>query len=323
MSLFKNAIDAIQIGVEDYLMGDDRRYLSSVRNICAGVLLLYKEKLRRLSPSPDKEVLIKQFIKPVFDNQKNVIFVGDGSKTVDVQTIRKRFKSLQISYDWSKFDEINKLRNNIEHYYTDKSSDVVREIIAESFLLIREFISEYLEEDPYAVLGEECWQSLLNTADVYQAEANACRQSFDAYNLRTQVLDHLLEHIKCPTCYSSLIKGEGYSDNRSLLPLLTCAPCSQKFSIEDSAEVTIESYHDLDQGTALVSCNACESESSVVGLGDRWICFSCQEFYEVSSECGYCHEPIVGNLEDTFLSGCLMCDGQMGHYLNSRAYRDD
>ena len=46
MSLFKNAIDAIQIGVEDYLMGDDRRYLSSVRNICAGVLLLYRAHLR-------------------------------------------------------------------------------------------------------------------------------------------------------------------------------------------------------------------------------------------------------------------------------------
>ena len=41
MSLLQNAIDSIQVGVEDYLMEDDRRYLSAVRNICAGILLLY------------------------------------------------------------------------------------------------------------------------------------------------------------------------------------------------------------------------------------------------------------------------------------------
>lgn len=322
MSLFKNAIDAIQVGVEDYLMGDNRRYLSSVRNVCAGILLLYKEKLKRLSPSHDGEVLIKQFIKPVFDENGNISFVGDGAKTVDVQAIKKRFKSLKIQYDWGKFDEINKLRNNIEHYYTEKSSEVVREIIVESFLLIRDFISDYLEEDPYAVLGEDCWQSLLNTAEVYQAEAKACRQSFDTYRLEGQILEHLLENTKCPSCYSSLVKGEGYSDDRDLIPLLTCASCSQTFSIEDSAEVMIDSYDNFDQGYTLVSCNDCESESSVVGLGDKWICFSCHGFYNASGICGYCHEPIVGNLEDTFLSGCLMCDGQMGHYLNSRAYRD-
>jgi len=62
MSLLQNAIDSIQVGVEDYRMDDDRRYLSAVRNICAGILLLYKEKLKRLSPLYDKEVLIKQSI---------------------------------------------------------------------------------------------------------------------------------------------------------------------------------------------------------------------------------------------------------------------
>ncbi len=67
MSLLNNAIESIQVGVEDYLMGDSKRYLSAVRNICAGILLLYKEKLCRLSPPQDKEVLIKKDIRPVDD----------------------------------------------------------------------------------------------------------------------------------------------------------------------------------------------------------------------------------------------------------------
>jgi hypothetical protein len=179
MSLLQNAIDSIQVGVEDYLMDDSRRYLSAVRNICAGILLLYKEKLKRLSPSHDNEVLIKQFIKPICDEEGNVSFVGDSEKTVDVQTIKKRFISLKIEYNWDRFDEINKLRNNIEHYYTDKSSGAVREVIVTSFLLIRDFISEYLEEEPHSVLGEDCWKMLLETEEVYQAEKKNCKQSLD------------------------------------------------------------------------------------------------------------------------------------------------
>lgn len=58
MTLFANAIETIQIGVEDLLRNDERRVLSAVRNVHAGVLLLCKEKLRRLSP--DDEILLAQ-----------------------------------------------------------------------------------------------------------------------------------------------------------------------------------------------------------------------------------------------------------------------
>ncbi|WP_201529004.1 hypothetical protein [Psychrobacter frigidicola] len=65
MSIIQNAIDSIQIGVEDFESDDDRRSVSAVRNIAAGILLLYKEKLCQLSPSDNKELLIKQNIRPI------------------------------------------------------------------------------------------------------------------------------------------------------------------------------------------------------------------------------------------------------------------
>ncbi|WP_219018032.1 hypothetical protein [Shewanella algae] len=55
MSLLNNAVESIQIGVEDFESSDARRVLSAVRNISAGILLLYKEKLRRMSPSDNKD----------------------------------------------------------------------------------------------------------------------------------------------------------------------------------------------------------------------------------------------------------------------------
>ena len=74
--------------------------LSATRNITAGVLLLFKEKLRQLSPSDSDEVLIKQRIQPEFDANGSVIFKGDGKKTVDVQQIEERFKALNIEANW-------------------------------------------------------------------------------------------------------------------------------------------------------------------------------------------------------------------------------
>ena len=70
MTLFANALESIQIGVEDLLKNDDRRVLSAVRNVHAGVLLLCKEKLRRLSP--DGEILLAQRFEPQPDNNGDV-----------------------------------------------------------------------------------------------------------------------------------------------------------------------------------------------------------------------------------------------------------
>jgi hypothetical protein len=57
-SLFDNAIQSIQIGIEDYEHNDPKRALSAVRNFYAGTLLLAKEVLVRKAPKASvKDVL--------------------------------------------------------------------------------------------------------------------------------------------------------------------------------------------------------------------------------------------------------------------------
>ena len=321
--LLKNAIDSIQVGVEDYLMEEDeRRYLSAVRNICAGILLLYKEKLKRLSPEDNKEVLIKQFIMPICDDQGNISFVGESDRTVDVPTIEKRFKSLNIKYDWSGFKELNTLRNNIEHYYTDKSPSAVREVIVKSFLIIKDFISQYLEAEPFNLLGEDCWQTLLETEEVYKAEEKNCRQSWENLGFKSSVLEHIVGNIRCPVCHSNLIKAK---DKSNIFPSLSCSSCSNSFEVNDVVEDNCSSYDDADDAEdedSFAHCSDCSSLSSVVKLGEKWLCFSCPKIHNDNDVgyCKYCHRFIAGNLEDSSLSGCFMCEGQMGHYMNSKAY---
>jgi len=62
ISLFANAITSIELGAEDYeaAKSDPRRAISAVRNFFAGVLLLLKERLRRISPE-----LIFEKLQPV------------------------------------------------------------------------------------------------------------------------------------------------------------------------------------------------------------------------------------------------------------------
>ncbi len=64
MSLLDNAVGAIQIAIEDFGSNDQRRVLGAIRNLHAGILLLCKVKLQRLSPADSDEVLLKQSIKP-------------------------------------------------------------------------------------------------------------------------------------------------------------------------------------------------------------------------------------------------------------------
>lgn len=172
------------------------------------------------------------------------------------------------------------------------------------------FISDCLNEEPHQLLGDECWQVLLQTADVYKAEEVACRKSFEQFRFGTQILEQISENIRCQFCHSSLIKAQ---DNSNIFPSLSCCSCGESFEIDDALEEEI-----------FASCNDCESTNSVVKIGDKWICFSCHTIHDEVGYCEYCNEFIAGNLEDTYLSGCLMCEGQMGHYMNSRAYnRDD
>ena len=50
MSMMKNAVDSIWIGMEDFHDDDPRRAVSAIRNFYAGILLLFKCKLQELSP---------------------------------------------------------------------------------------------------------------------------------------------------------------------------------------------------------------------------------------------------------------------------------
>jgi hypothetical protein len=136
VSLYENAIESIQIGVEDFFRGENRRMLSAVRNVHAGVLLLCKEKLRRLSP--DDELLLFQKLEPKPGADGKVSIVPLGHHTVGIEVIKKRFKDCNVAPEWKRFEAISKIRNEIEHSYFQGARERAREALADAFVLIRQ-----------------------------------------------------------------------------------------------------------------------------------------------------------------------------------------
>ena len=94
MTLMDNAASAFRTAFSDFQSGEADRALSAVRGASAGILLFFKEALRRLSPDNSNEVLVKSQIVPVRVAGGGVGFVGKGKKTVNVPQIEERFEGL-------------------------------------------------------------------------------------------------------------------------------------------------------------------------------------------------------------------------------------
>ena len=116
--LLENAIVSIQLGLEDYASKDSHRVISAVRNLYAGVLLLCKEALRRLSPPGSNDILIRTRKKAVRNPDGTVRFVGEGRQTIARAEIEQTFKELQLNVDLSTLKRLAAIRNDIEHMHS-------------------------------------------------------------------------------------------------------------------------------------------------------------------------------------------------------------
>ncbi|MFK5893859.1 MAG: hypothetical protein QM504_11620 [Pseudomonadota bacterium] len=292
-TILENAISSIQIGVEDYQSKDSRRILSAVRNISSGVLLLFKEKLRELSPKDSDEVLIRQKIKPIKDNE-SVVFIGSGKKTVDVQQIKERFSGLGVDIDWTRVDKIIKVRNDIEHYCTNEPTGRLKELVANSFLIIRSFLAKELGLEPVETLGRPTWDVLLEITEVYEQEKHDCRQKMDAVKWISKSLSFAIEELRCPKCHSELIKPIDVDTDDPVWSKCHCSSCGDNFSLNEKIiESVIAEYYFGDMYIAhsqggefpYTQCHECGFETYIYEEDVCVICL-CSMDYKECTICG-------------------------------------
>jgi hypothetical protein len=309
VTIIDNAITSIRLALEDISSATEARLLSAVRNLHAGILLLYKSKLSALSPPGSEDALIKKSVVPKKLPTGEIVFTGVGRKTVNIAEIRTRFESLGIQTDWKRFDKISGLRNDIEHYCTSVHHDAIRGMISDTFVIIRDFMISELAKDPKDELGDEAWGALLSVSEVFEKERADCKQRLDSIDWGSATLEEAISEVTCAACGSALITPVGPGKNAGV----ECRSCGEVEQFESSAERALSNYlgwknhYAMKDGgeEALITCPFCFQDGYVVdeeccaicGEGCEHTCAMCASTIPVSelsdgSLCGYCQHMV-------------------------------
>jgi ribosomal protein L37E len=290
MDLLNNAVESIQVGIEDYEAGTPARLRSCVRSIHAGILLLFKERLRQLSPPGSNELLIKARFKPVRQSDGTVLLTGDGRRTVDAQQIKERFDSLGVGADWSRVEKITRARNDIEHYYTNITQSSLHTLIADAFVVIRDFVRSELGEDPRTLLGDAAWQRMLDVAAVYDQERAECDALLQKVDWGSPTLEKGVRSVSCSACGSGLLRPlDPSADVASLV--MECTACGTTIDAEGfvasavEAELGWEAHVAVKDGAEepYTTCPECGEDTYIL---EEQRCALCGESAE--HECARC-----------------------------------
>lgn len=312
MSMLRNAVESIQVGMEDFHDDDDRRVLSAIRNLYAGILLLFKYKLQQLSPEDSDEALLKNKVIPVTNpTTGDIIWIGKGKKTVEVQEIIERLTALGITgVDWKLLKALQDIRNDIEHYYSQLPVERMKEAIANALHLISQFCEPHLGERPVDILGRECWDLMLTVTAVFEAELRACQENLNSVSWPFEEVLESINFMTCPECESRLVKVADPTAERDAIKF-SCSSCQVEVSYAAvvgpavSARMAGRNHWRVKDGDEPETCICpeCGEDALLVGEGECAACFNELEY----SHCGSCEERL--SLEERLYSEgtCSYC----------------
>jgi DNA-directed RNA polymerase subunit RPC12/RpoP len=318
-ALFANAVESIKMGIEDYSLDQPGRSLSAVRNFYAGLLLLAKEVVSRKVPNADPDQVIGAKYKPVPNASGGVDYVPDGRTTIDFMTIGKRFKDFGIAIDAKALDELNTIRNDIEHRYTNTPASAVREAIARAFPVTLQLFRE-AGEDPRTLLGD-AWPIMLTARDLYETELARCRATLAGVNWRSPTVE--ARGLRCTKCGSALVEQRDAQNSDQDEMGLICQGCGESLDREEEIVDAVdralggeayERFKDTSESGPVYECPSC-GNGAYIDTEDA--CAVCGETFEYEGICMRCSSSIP--LEDA-LAGL---DGGLCSYCTHVMSKDD
>lgn len=295
--IYRNALNAIQVGVEDFNNGSPPRLASAVRSLTSGILLLCKEKLRRLSP--DDEVLIWKRLKPVLHDDSSIHFKKKDDVTVDVQDIEDRFKSLGITCDVVTLKRIVKVRNAVEHHFVDDVSRI-RSAFVDGLRFLSTFMPEHLGTNPRDALRADVWETLIEQKEIEDALKAECQATYQDMEW-PPLLQEAIESVGCPECHSPLVRQVDPSNTDAFMAKWECSACGYRNEAQEWAGMVIPEHYAADSFLAakegseqpVDECPECGHGTFVYEASQ---CLACGFERKDAGECAVCGESI--GLED-------------------------
>ncbi|TCD15230.1 hypothetical protein [Oricola cellulosilytica] len=294
--IFENAVLSIQVGIEDFQSNDERRPVSALRNFYAGVLLLGKQCLLNAAPGADPmEVLASKFV-PVLNDDGELVHEPKGYQTIDLAELRERFKSFKLAWPAGSIKDLQKLRNDFEHYHSQAPKEAIRQAIAGCFPLVEGFFA-ILGRSPKASLGD-AWDVMLAEKAFFDKLKGECDGTFNEIDWWGEITDR--SQIRCPTCGSSLIY-QADADNSDPAEIKgQCKACGDEIAAEQTVEILVEAQFAEDAYLAakeglnpvIHSCPECANET-YVETGETVKCFFCD--YSIDASCARCGTSLTAS----------------------------
>ncbi|MBH3289509.1 hypothetical protein I5N29_03585 [Serratia marcescens] len=326
--LYDNAVISIQLGIEDFEQsnsGTPTRALSSVRNLFAGLLLLFKYKIAVSVNDPaDAYMLIfnPPFILPKSDGNGGLKWVPDGKfkkTTIDVQGIEQRFEGFGIDVDWAAIKKLQDCRNHLEHLHPQHTLGEVGGFVADLFPVLSDFITNQLAQAPSDVLGS-AWDKMLAHQDFYNQKLAECEKTWKSSGVPEGMETYLAECI-CDMCSSKLLSANQDDIDASLTVeddedkfRYRCLSCSHSEHIAPLLYHAFRVENDYDprsgEEPTFETCFKCRHDTFLVYERQ---CAWCEATLDYE-ECRHCEEPLNQSDQGN--------DGLCG-YCNHKADKDD
>lgn len=309
-NLFENAVQSLQLGIEDSQSNDPKRALSAVRHFYSGTLLLAKEILTREAPLADPDDLLASRYKPVPDGKGGVRLKSASHRTIDFSEIGERFKDFGLTIDQRALMDLNRIRNEVEHKFSHATPDAVREAIAKAYPVVVGLFRQ-ADEDPRTILGDDAWRVMLDARTFYEKELAICRATFDAVDWKSAAMAAATRH--CPSCGSTLVAQLQLANTEHQSADAECRQCGEKISADKLIEAALEDYFEAENYTAakdgaegpLQTCPECTTNSYVMWEEENG-CAWCELVLEDCWRCGTSLVP--SNVSPDSTNTCAYCD---------------
>lgn len=334
--LKENALTSIRLGIEDFQRtkqteeqgGDPARALSAVRNLFAGILLLFKYKIAVSVDDPDDApalIFNPPEVLPQADGNGGVEWMPVGKfkkTTIDVATIKKRFEGFNIEVDWRAIDKMQECRNHLEHLHPANTLGEVAGFVADLFPVLREFIQAQLNERPAEVLAA-AWPVMLAHHEFFSNTMATCAAAWGDAGI-PELMKPWLEQCRCEGCGSSLLSPsqDDIEDGASVGHhersfKYVCVACSHTSLIAPLMIKALNDAYDYDPRdggeSGVESCNSCGRSTFLI---HKQRCLWCEAELDYK-ECSLCEEALGQGDQD---NGGLC--GYHAHVLE-KVMRDD
>ena len=306
--LYQNARDSIDMGITDYSSNHPTRVASGVRNFYSGLLILAKYVLAMKAPDADIMSVIGRDFEPIPTSDGNVEFVPKRGKTIDFQEIAGRFKKFGIQIEQDALIKLNRIRTDVEHFYTSENPDAIREVMARAFPLAISLF-HLAGKEPRDELGDT-WDVIIDIQEVYDRELSRCRSSFKNVEWLSQTLANA--PYNCPICHSDLVIQDDPKWSKSHDAMVRCLACGERIDPQRAMERALELYFEAESHIAgmegvegpIGTCPECGTETYIM-TEDEVGCANCEL---ALGECARCCVGLTPeNVDDEKHGLCSYC----------------